>query len=329
MMPPLVAQSTPEAPAFLVESTTELDLGKTIASSPKWSPDGKWIAFSLPKGAGIALVRPDGSGLRTVAAEPRSGYRFQWSPDATRIAFRATAAKSAARNYVVRVVDVANGEIEDTSEMIPDAQPPQWQTGPDGMRWVSHGAKGIVEGVWKQTPARRLQGIEPRFLIQQKRGIWLHDRDTKKQRKISGAYGINPTWNSARTVVAFDAQDRIAIAIPDQTTPAIELCVGQHPAWSPDGPWLVFQITRDHSHAPDDPRQHNADTAPHLHDDKTNHQIVDSELWIIGSAGKRRHQLTHTPEILEVDPDWSPDGTTIVCCDERTGRLRLLKLRQP
>jgi Tol biopolymer transport system component len=327
--PPLAAQSTPEAPPFAVESTTELDLGKTIASSPKWSPDGKWIAFSLPKGDGIALVKPDGTGLRTVAAEPRSGYRFQWSPDGSRIAFRAVAAKRAARNYVVRVVDVANGEIESTSDVVPDAQPPEWQTGPDGMRWVSHGARGIAEGAWTQTPARRPQGVGPPLIVQQKRGLWLHDRDAKKQRKVSGTFGLNPTWNSAKTAVAFDAQDHIAIALPDQTTPAREVCVGQHPAWSPDGKWIVYQITRDHSHAPDDPRQHTADTAPHLHDDKTNHQIVDSELWIIASDGTRRHQLTNTPDILEVDPDWSPDGTTIVCRDERTGRLRLLKLRHP
>jgi hypothetical protein len=36
--------------------------------------------------------------------------------------------------------------------------------------------------------------------------------------------------------------------------------------------------------------------------------------------------LTNTPEVLETDADWSPDGTSIVCHDENTGRLLVLKL---
>jgi dipeptidyl aminopeptidase/acylaminoacyl peptidase len=326
--PPLAAQSTPAVTPFIVESTTELDLGKTIASAPKWSPDGRWIAFSLPKGDGIGLVKPDGSGLRTLTAEPRSGYRFQWSPDGTRMAFRATAAKRAARNYVIRVADVANGEVETTSEVLPEVQPPEWQTGPEGMRWVSHGKNGIAEGTWTPTPARK-DKVGPPLIVQQKKELWIYNHDARKKDKLSGVFGLNPNWNSARTAVVFDAQDRIAISTPWNGAPTRELCVGQHPAWSPDGQWIVYQITRDHSHAPDDPRQHTADTAPHRHDDKTNHQIVDSDLWLISIDGTQRQQLTNTADILEVDPDWSPDGTTIVCRDERTGRLRLLKVRRP
>ncbi len=139
---------------------------------------------------------------------------------------------------------------------------------------------------------------------------------------------IRPTWDRSGRRVLFDATDRIFVASTDDFAPARPLCVGQHPAWAPDGEWIVYQITRDHSHAPEDVRQHTPDTLPHLHNDKTNHQIVDSDLWIIHRDGTRRHQLTNTPDVLESDPHWSVDGKSIVCRDERTGRLRILEVRQ-
>jgi TolB protein len=42
------------------------------AANPTWSPDGEWIIFSLARGAtaNIYRVRPDGTSLTQVTAEP-------------------------------------------------------------------------------------------------------------------------------------------------------------------------------------------------------------------------------------------------------------------
>ncbi len=303
---------------FTVASVAELEVG-LVASGPKWSRDGQWIAFSAPKGDGIGLVRADGTGRRMLSTEPGSGYRFAWSPDGTRIAFRAR--HGAAREYVIRVLEVATGEIESTSAVLPEVQPPVWQRGPGGMRWVSHAAGGPAEGTWLAAGTKRAEPGPP-LLIAKGRGIWLHATG----RKLSSDTALNPVWNFAGTHFAYDVSDHIAVATAEEA--GRKLCVGQHPAWSPDGAWLVYQITRDHTHEAGDPRQHTPDDAPHLHDDKTNHQIVDSELWLIRPDGTARQQLTATPDVIESDPDWSPGGTSIVCRDERTGRLRVLKLQR-
>jgi TolB protein len=68
--------------------------GKVIAF-PTWSPDGKYIAFGIggfferPVVPGqIALIRPDGSGLRMLTDGKASSGFASWSPDGKRLIYR-------------------------------------------------------------------------------------------------------------------------------------------------------------------------------------------------------------------------------------------------
>jgi Tol biopolymer transport system component len=56
--------------------------------APRWSPDGRWIAFQTPQG-GVAIVSPSGGHVRILF---RSGvtltvYPFSWSPDSRHLVF--------------------------------------------------------------------------------------------------------------------------------------------------------------------------------------------------------------------------------------------------
>lgn len=201
------------------------------------------------------------------------------------------------------------------------------------MRWISHAPSGVVEGPWL-LPARtlnqqKLAAPGPPLIEQRGTELWLYNADPARCWKLSGAFGLNPVWSADGSKFVYDACDKFAVITPDAVAPPREPVVGLNPAWSPDGAWLVYQITRDHSHAANDQRQHTPDTESHAHNDKTNHRIVDSELWIIGADGSGRHQLTDTPDTLESDPHWSPDGSAIVCRTEETGRICVLKLAKP
>jgi Tol biopolymer transport system component len=72
-----------------------------IASSPTWSADGQWIAFSLTVSdpGGIFIARADGSGSVAQVTHFRSDDP-SWSPDGTRIAF--TSEREGAGIYVMR-----------------------------------------------------------------------------------------------------------------------------------------------------------------------------------------------------------------------------------
>ncbi len=79
----------------------ELETGQSSAltegDAPAWSPDGNWIAF-LRGHASLHVIRPDGSGLRTLGRmDPPPGvkfffpwpgfYRVVWAPDSTALVY--------------------------------------------------------------------------------------------------------------------------------------------------------------------------------------------------------------------------------------------------
>lgn len=50
------------------------------ATSPRWSPDGAWVAFSMVRFGPLRMMRPDGSDLRAVGTTP-FGEWFDWTSD--------------------------------------------------------------------------------------------------------------------------------------------------------------------------------------------------------------------------------------------------------
>ncbi len=70
---------------------------KDVAGNPRWSPDGKWLAFQGRVGEkhGLLLARPDGSEITALVEKmdgtnsplPGEGQDVTWSPDGKQIAF--------------------------------------------------------------------------------------------------------------------------------------------------------------------------------------------------------------------------------------------------
>jgi hypothetical protein len=80
--------------------------------SPEWSPTGEWIAY-LFSGPALRVVRPDGTGTRTVGGGGSYGDAMDWSPDGEWLVARSISRNRlelihVATNMVIAVPNSAN-----------------------------------------------------------------------------------------------------------------------------------------------------------------------------------------------------------------------------
>ncbi|HEY3138889.1 MAG TPA: protein kinase [Blastocatellia bacterium] len=117
---------------------------------PRWSPDGKRIAFSSRRTGDYEIwaINRDGSGLRQLT-QSHGGHYSPWSPDGTRIAYSIHNPKN---DCVIFQPDKAWGE-QTPEYLVPLGDPnlsfEAWSWSPDGKRLVGirHLLRGIHSGI--------------------------------------------------------------------------------------------------------------------------------------------------------------------------------------
>ncbi len=118
--------------------------------APRWSPDGRWIAFlSLREGPPrLFLVSPDGTNLRrllapsdTLGADMQEGEAV-WSPDGRFIAVPVLPRTGGAQLWVA---DVATGRRWRVGATLPSASDPAWRPDASALVFSGHAPGGDAE----------------------------------------------------------------------------------------------------------------------------------------------------------------------------------------
>jgi Tol biopolymer transport system component len=170
--------------------------GEADAWIPAWSPDGRWLTFtlspksqpatgaaepqanvapgqvgppSLVQGSSVWIVRPDGTEARRLSSEQVDAIGATWAPDGQRIAFVASAPGMVAKIHVATVSPSGLADEAVVSGDRGDDWSPAWS--PDGRQVAYASDSSGNDEIWVATLGGGLSGI--RQLTDDTAGDWV------------------------------------------------------------------------------------------------------------------------------------------------------------
>ena len=229
------------------KTNRQMTTGAEGATSPRWSPDGKYLAFTssrpgTTRGSQIWLLdRSGGDAFQLTEIKGRL-QGFEWSPDSRRMA-------------------MVVGDPDPDADLNPQ-NPPNTQPSPSTVSTAASGAS--VEGNRPRVPKpividryKYKQDGQGYLLAGRKSYVYLFDISTKKLERLTKSQvdESSPSWSPDGSRIAFlsnrsadpdrDPSNQIFVADakPGSTEKAISPVssrVRSRFEWSPDGKWITF-----------------------------------------------------------------------------------------
>ncbi len=264
---------------------------REAASGPRWSPDGKRVAFfgrgTESEGSGLMVANADGSNATFLAPVtgtnhplPSSGDRLAWSPDGTRLAF----------------VSATPGPEADAN----------------GDPMV------ITRYLYKPTASEGLT----RFNDNKRIHIFVVDIASKKVQQLTEGdyYEHSLDWSPTSDEILFVSNrgpdpdrffnyDLFAVKVSDRKVRRLTDTKNAEyrPRWSPDGKHIAYQGTK----------------RPLTSSETT---MEDTHIWLTDASGENRHEIGGELDLRQGAPEWAPDGSALYFTAQDRGNTALYKL---
>lgn len=292
---PLQAQPTVLGPAEVLYDA------ETMFAQPRWSPDGTRLAFTTPGQQGLWVMDVDTRAVTPLTDAIGAGFGMQWSPDGQAILARTSSYEGPTRWHEVTVFDLPSGTtntLAPRQALMPSM--PVWSAAGDTVYLAEDLPRRLVSG--RASVAGK---ADVPTLLYRDDAVWQVRGEDVLSRNVpiddATLLNVTPSPNGQR--VAFEVLGGNLFTMNADGSGLTDLGPGHRPQWSPDGAWVVFQRTADNGYT-----------------------FTRADLFAASADGRAEVQLTDTPDRLEVNPSWSPDGTRIAFDDAVTGTLYVLPI---
>ncbi len=304
---------------------------------PKFSPDGKWIAFTgeYDGNADVYIIPSEGGEPRRLTYHPANDLVLGWTPDSKKVLFRSNRASAPAATTRLFLVSIAGG----LEEMLPVPRASLTSFSPDGEKiaynptsqefrtwkryrggWTNYiGIYDLKRNTYDEIPRSGALDQFPMwrgnavYFISDREGVmnlYRYDLGSKQTRKLTSYTEYDIKWPSAGAdaivyengglLYSYDVASGKVAHIP--VTVSSDLVTARPEIKS------VSNLIRSFELSPTGVRA-----------------LVEArgDIFTIPSEHGSVRNLTDTPGIHEQNATWSPDGKWIAYLSDRSGEFEL------
>ncbi len=252
---------------------------------PRWSPKGSYIAYTGPQYKGIYLYSIKEKTTRTLTDEPSAGFGMEWSPKGDQIASRVSMWMNDRQLFAFVLFPVSNkSPIFLTDYHLGMSGIPCWNS--EGTKVWLNGSKKIQS--WNIS--NNIINSEINWVVVGNKLIQIMQNGQKTEFPLpeEGAI-LEPDIASDNQHIVLKIMGGNLWILSADHSPPVNLGYGDSPRFSPDNNRVCYTIIKDDGH-----------------------RITESDIYIASLSGDSIRNVSQSPKIIELHPDWSPDGTQIV-----------------
>jgi hypothetical protein len=317
------AANSTGGPRLKLFRVIEVTDGTVAYENPIWSPDGRKLAFIRREFVGISVRNADGSGpIREIASTDSLRCLFLWTPDSKALLCRLG-------NHLGRI-DVETGKVDTLAGPLADrgqihrnaygdisftmraqAQSLDFETGRMGTEPYSQvkfldPKTGAVMSAWEYYSGERpLSGdirVKQDFRANK---MWIEAGDGAARTAFPHRVILQDLSPTRDKVAFLQGDGNLHVAGLDGSS-AVSVGRGSQWNWSQDGRLLVYLGAIK----------------------ETEWNVIAAEIVVASADGSGATQITHTPDVIEDSPAWSPDGMSIAYSGYDTGKIYVAILEE-